>query len=847
MQPPTMNYSPGAQPANPMQRDWNFTTSSEEVRSLLDAAAKLDCSDSDAESTKLFRIRYADCLCRPEIGILHQLAKRTDWPAKKVKWFLQRGLGDGYRAHLIFKHQQSRDSPIHTAIKEQNGSFLRAVLRMTEHQTLGEIIETDTRDFPTAIHQAITYRSPFTNWLLGAYSFTRALKKRDQEGNTPLHLAVSFLDKESSVENAKERYPCNLQLRTVASFSSYDTVRYLIRLFPSALQCLNQNKHTPYQLRLHLLAENPSTSGATNSLDEISDIRHINTNIRLRKIIQTDAVASYILSYCIRQYPREEVLGALYIPKEELHIELDLSGMQSKSLPLDYLQDLSRHISFEYVLRYVSLPDLRFSSKEDERSTVKTRYRKDYLAVFNWLREKGVRKIIEVIVIDDKVPCHPGEIIINTLIGFEVEIWNWKQWDIPSHVVWNSTSVVRDLFLYLSKHETLSDWFDTEILWDKIRFPQLMLVSVLIRQGQNAATLADEVRKASIANNNRANGRILSVTVAVEGAQDDTEETLVPSSIKPTRRDDPWIASARDFAICIQKISTVEVPGLRVALLDDGVDPTQPGITGIVHGSSFSDHFNVPFYVSATGHGTAMARIICEIYPMCRLYVANIHGARNDSGDKGSISLSGAAKAITWAVTCEVDIICMAWSVTKHSAELEEAVYRARSENIVMFHATSDEGSNASQRNFPSQYSECISIAGVDHYGNPKPWTTTDRADYGFPAEINAANQSQRYVGSSVATALASGLAGLLLHCQRQFSKPSEDEAQFRRDVKLRWMFDRLALKGGREDQKCKYINTERVFGPILRKRDEPQQFKGEVLSFIRSISDHGTEFGDLL
>lgn len=69
--------------------------------------------------------------------------------------------------------------------------------------------------------------------------------------------------------------------------------------------------------------------------------------------------------------------------------------------------------------------------------------------------------------------------------------------------------------------------------------------------------------------------------------------------------------------------------GVKVALIDDGVDLLQPALENSVKkGSSFtSQHHSLetkPYYFSSTGHGTLMAKMIRRICPAADLYVARI-------------------------------------------------------------------------------------------------------------------------------------------------------------------------------------------------------------------------------
>jgi hypothetical protein len=94
--------------------------------------------------------------------------------------------------------------------------------------------------------------------------------------------------------------------------------------------------------------------------------------------------------------------------------------------------------------------------------------------VFDWLRKMKVKKIMKIIVTDNETRSHDNETIQNALEGFEVESWDWKRNDIPSSVIANSSSVVRDVTLYYSgKPTVLKEWCGNNGFGDSFLFPEV--------------------------------------------------------------------------------------------------------------------------------------------------------------------------------------------------------------------------------------------------------------------------------------------------------------------------------------------------------------------------------------
>lgn len=94
-----------------------------------------------------------------------------------------------------------------------------------------------------------------------------------------------------------------------------------------------------------------------------------------------------------------------------------------------------------------------------------------------------------------------------------------------------------------------------------------------------------------------------------------------------------WLDCMDKFADEIQNIKIPPIDNailkndIKVALIDDGVDPYVESLRGKIRGGESFDrgfpHENgpSPYYVSTRGHGTVMADMICRVCPMARLYV----------------------------------------------------------------------------------------------------------------------------------------------------------------------------------------------------------------------------------
>jgi hypothetical protein len=142
----------------------------------------------------------------------------------------------------------------------------------------------------------------------------------------------------------------------------------------------------------------------------------------------------------------------------------------------------------------------------------------------------------------------------------------------------------------------------------------------------------------------------------------------------------------------------------------------------------------------------------------------------------------------------------MSWTIETPVAgnqdmeNLKAAVREADEKQILMFCSTSDQGSSTKDNCYPGDFEGCIMIGGATDTGEELTWVDATKVKFLLPG-TNApfVNNEGRVVsyesGSSVATAVASGLAGLLLFCSRMV--PDGDD--LRSSEKMRGAFKALA------------------------------------------------------
>ncbi|KAF3912211.1 hypothetical protein ABW21_db0209351 [Orbilia brochopaga] len=285
-------------------------------------------------------------------------------------------------------------------------------------------------------------------------------------------------------------------------------------------------------------------------------------------------------------------------------------------------------------------------------------------------------------------------------------------------------------------------------------------------------------------------------------------------------RSHAWIETMKNFAENFimrlpDPIGDMYGPPVKIAVLDNGIDAALPIFHGkIAAGTSFApypysrDLINA-YFAPSDDHGTIMASLICTVCPRVQLYVARLDEGSSVDGRR-QITAKSAAAAVEWATNNNVDIISMSWTIEifgegaagkqkmhqvseEHDDDVEalhervqnespdiklltKAIKVAKDKNILLFASASDQGSASSRHCYPARAGGCITIGAATETGEMCAWVHPSQAKFccpGVNVPFKKANETtpKPQSGSSVATALAAGLAGLLLFCDRALYK----------------------------------------------------------------------------
>jgi subtilisin family serine protease len=217
---------------------------------------------------------------------------------------------------------------------------------------------------------------------------------------------------------------------------------------------------------------------------------------------------------------------------------------------------------------------------------------------------------------------------------------------------------------------------------------------------------------------------------------------LYAQGAQPGLTDTAWPQAMA--AYCAGSVSLVWP--ITVAVLDSGIEASQPGLGGRVlgTGANFSD--DPGGTGDDLGHGTFCAGLIAA-GPVAGagLYGAFLEPAKISllpvkvldacgSGDMG-----GLASGIAFAVQQGARVITMSLEGGQGTDTLEAAVNVARDANVVMVAAA---GNDSGTVGYPAAYAPVISVAALDHTDAPASYSNFGKVDLSAPGGDGLCYQS---------------------------------------------------------------------------------------------------------
>ena len=231
-----------------------------------------------------------------------------------------------------------------------------------------------------------------------------------------------------------------------------------------------------------------------------------------------------------------------------------------------------------------------------------------------------------------------------------------------------------------------------------------------------------------------------------------------------------WLARNQATSKELCKLAGETQP-VHVAVLDTGCNTTAPYFyipdveTRLKEWTDFAS--GSENFVDTDGHGTYVVSLISRMAPAADLYVARISKTRDVEGANRSI-----IQAITWANEKKVDIVVLLLAFGFPEKQDDIAQVIEQHSHMLFFGAASNHGANYGVM-FPASHDAVICIRATDSNGvyqlfNP-PKDIDEREVFGtLGVDVPAASLGDFPVlrsGTSVATAIAAGIAATLVHC----------------------------------------------------------------------------------
>jgi subtilisin family serine protease len=209
--------------------------------------------------------------------------------------------------------------------------------------------------------------------------------------------------------------------------------------------------------------------------------------------------------------------------------------------------------------------------------------------------------------------------------------------------------------------------------------------------------------------------------------------------------------------------------GVRVAVLDTGIDPNHPDLAGAIE--TVRD-FTGEGIEDLNGHGTHCAGIIAArknnvgfigTAPLSSLLIGKV--LRNSGGG----TLDAVADALLWAVAERADIVSLSLGAAEGSPRLFEAIHTALAKGLVVICAAGNSGALFTNSvGYPGRYGSVITVAAHDRHGQPSGFSSRgSEIDFMAPGQDIWSTYRQggyaKLSGTSMAAPFVAGLAALVL------------------------------------------------------------------------------------
>ncbi|KAH7153364.1 hypothetical protein EDB81DRAFT_791255 [Dactylonectria macrodidyma] len=294
-----------------------------------------------------------------------------------------------------------------------------------------------------------------------------------------------------------------------------------------------------------------------------------------------------------------------------------------------------------------------------------------------------------------------------------------------------------------------------------------------------------------------------------------------------------WLDRFSSVNTRLERINNVNVPPVRLAVLDTGCDIEHEYFDG--PGVCQDERLNGHWFDFVTGsdgiidedpgrHGTSVLALLLRLLPSAEIFIARI--AKNT--DDLAIAQERIAKAIRHAAQdWDVDIISLSFGFAESSPCIQEAISYAESlkgGRILFFAAANNQGRNQREM-FPAWCESVISVRGTTHDGsfvpkyNPDSWSHKHGSElYGSISEhVPCGWTCDKLVksGCSVATPIVAAIASMIIwfvSCKSESFTNVENIHQLVRTRRGILSIFRVMTDGQDQEQRRRYLAPWQLF-----------------------------------
>ncbi|MBO8188663.1 S8 family peptidase [Streptomyces spirodelae] len=278
------------------------------------------------------------------------------------------------------------------------------------------------------------------------------------------------------------------------------------------------------------------------------------------------------------------------------------------------------------------------------------------------------------------------------------------------------------------------------------------------------------------------NRRRLGTLIAAAGLS----SLLCATTVTPARADTPTSWEARALGLSAAQ-RTTKGEGIKVAVLDSGVEKNHPALAGkVTTGPDFLKDGLEPGDPRWGGHGTAMASDVLKVAPKAHiLSVRVIDDKKEHDADDWKTGPSPVAQGINYAVDHGADVISMSLGGDSFGSSFNEdetkALAHAAYKGVTVVASAGNDGDVLNDSSYPAGYPGVIAVAAVEQGGSRaefstvRTYNTVAAPGVGIVSAKNTGGY-EAVNGTSPAAALTSGVVALMLAKNHKL-KPSQIRA----------------------------------------------------------------------